>query len=330
MAAAAAAKKKDPATQARITRRHLAIAGVIAFVLVDIILVVWALVAVRTPPHDPAPASVTSSTSTQTPSATPKPTPSATPTPTNTPAADAVAPTRVLAALDGSTAWRASTGPCPATTASPQITTDGGANWKPTDAAGPTGASSILRISVESAKQASAITLASQGCTPEYIRTYVAGDNWATYPDQLAGSWYVDASKRSVVHTPNGDVQAPCPTVIDVAVRDSANAAVLCANHVVHATGNGGAAWGPAVAVAGSVAISPAGNGYLLAVTDRQGCAGIATTSFDGGTGLAAGGCATSAKPPAGAVALANGGSTVWLWSGDTVVKSTDGGVTWR
>ena len=326
---AAAAKKRDPSSPATVTRRHLAIAGVIAFVVVDLILVAWALVAVRTPPHDPAPPA-TSSTSTQTPSATPKPTPSATPTPTSTPAAAAVAPTRVLAALDGSTAWRASTGPCPATPASPQITTDGGTNWKPTDAAGPTGSSSILRISVQSATQASAITLASQGCTPEYIRTYVAGDNWAAYPDQLAGSWYVDAAKRGVVHTPTGDVQAPCATVIDVAVRDPANAAVLCANHDVHATGNGGAAWGPAVPVAGAVAISTAGNGYVLAVTDRQGCAGTATTSFDGGRALAAGGCATTTKAPAGGVSIANGGSTLWMWSADTVVKSSDGGVTWH
>ena len=324
----AAQIKKATTPEVRLSRRNLAIAGVIAFVVFDLILVVWAVVAVRTPPHDPLPAVTSSPAVSPTPSATPVP--SATPKPTSTPAADAVAPTRVLAALDGSTAWRASTGPCPATPASPQITTDGGANWKPTDAAGPTGASSILGISVQSASQASAITLASQGCTPEFIRTYVAGDNWATYPDQLAGSWYVDAAKRSVVHTPTGDVQAPCATVIGVAVRDAANAAVLCANHAVHATGNGGAAWGPAVPVPGSVAISTAGNGYLIAVTDRQGCAGTATDSFDGGSALAGGGCATSAKPPAGSVAVANGGSTLWMWSGDSVVKSTDGGVTWR
>ncbi|WP_426517623.1 hypothetical protein ACPPVQ_00765 [Diaminobutyricibacter sp. McL0618] len=325
---AAAVNKKAQSGDRRVSRRRLAIIGLIAFVLVDILLVVWALVAVRTPPHEPTPAASSSTPPSQVPSATP--TPPATPTPTSTPAADAVAPARVLAALDGSTAWRASTGPCPATPASPQITTDGGATWKATDAAGPTGASSILRISVQSAKQASAVTLASQGCTPEYIRTYVAGDNWATYPDQLAGSWYVEAAKRSVVHTPTGDVQAPCTTVIDVAVRDPANAAVLCANHDVHATGNGGAAWGPAVPVAGSAAISTAGNGYIIAVTDRQGCAGTATTLYDGGSALVGGGCATSTKPPAGGVSVANGGSTLWMWSADSVVKSTDGGATWR
>ncbi|NEN05466.1 hypothetical protein G3T36_06240 [Diaminobutyricibacter tongyongensis] len=327
---AAAAKKRDPATQPGWNRHHVAIAGVIVLALLDVILVVWALVAARTPPDATVPVATSSTTVAQTPSATPKPTASATPKPTSTPAADAVAPTRVLAALDGSTAWRASTGPCPATPASPEITTDGGANWKPTDAAGPTGASSILAISVQSAKQASAITLASQGCAPQYIRTYVAGDNWAAYPDQLAGSWYVDATKRSVVHTPTGDVQAPCAAVIGVAVRDPANAAVLCANHDVHVTGNAGAAWGQAVPVTGAVAISTAGNGYVLAVTGRQGCAGTATTSFDGGTAQAAGGCATSTKPPAGGVSVANGGGTLWMWSGDTVVKSTDGGVTWR
>lgn len=325
---AAVTKKKAPLGDRRLSRRRLAIVGLIAFVLVDILLVVWAVVAVRTPPHDPTPIATTSAPPSPAPSATP--TPSATPQPTSTPAADAVAPSRVLAALDGSTAWRASTGPCPATPASPELTTDGGATWKPTDAAKPTGASSILRISVQSAKQASAITLASQGCTPEFIRTYVAGDNWASYPGQLAGSWYVDATKPTVVHTPTGDVPAPCATAIDVAVRDTANAAVLCANHEVHTTSNGGAGWGPAVPVAGAVAISTAVNGYFLAVTGRQGCAGTATTSFDGGTTTTPGGCATTSEPPAGGVSVAEGGSTLWMWSADAVVKSTDGGTTWR
>jgi hypothetical protein len=302
--------------------------GVIAFVAVDIVLIVWAVVAVRTPPHDPPAHSATSLTtpaSTATRMSTPKATATSTPVPA------AVAPTRVLGALDANTAWRAQTGACPATKASLQLTTDGGKTWKASDAAGPTGASSPLRILVTGSAEASVVALNGQGCAPEFIRTYVAGDNWAAYPDQLNGTWFANPRTASTVHSPNGDVKTPCAAVVGLAVRDSSHAAVLCSDHSVYRTADTGGNWGPALTVPGAVAITDSGDGYVVAAAGAPTCAGVVTSSFNATSGAAkTGGCFASGAPIAGAVALSNGGGTLWAWVGGRIAHSGDGGATWR
>lgn len=308
---------------------RLAIMSIVAFVVVDILLVIWAITSVRTPPHDPpAKASVVSTTpSSETRTSTPK----ATATPTATALADAVAPTRVLAAVDANTAWRANTGACPATKATLQLTTDGGKTWKTSDAAAATGASSPVRILATSDNEASVVSLSGDGCTPEFIRTYVAGDNWATYNDELAGTWFVDPGAASKVHAPSGNVAPPCKRVVGLAARDTDHAAVLCSDHTVYRTTNAGAGWGKGLTVRGAVAISAGGSGYVAAATGDAKCNGVTTSSFDATTGNAkAGGCFASGAPKSGAVALAAGGDALWLWVGGKLGHSSDGGVTWQ
>src|SRR3954470_8083708 len=165
--------RTDPTATSR--RRRLAVVGLIVFVIVDIVLVAWAATASRSPHESPSASS--SSTTTSRPTASPTRSATSKPTPTTTtttaPIADAVAPSRLLAVLDNNTAWRAATGPCPATPAAMELTTNGGGNWKQSDASGPTGASALIRLTVQSGTQASAIALTAQGCAPEFIRTYV-------------------------------------------------------------------------------------------------------------------------------------------------------------
>lgn len=319
--------RTDPNVAAK--RRRLAIAGVVIFVIADIVLVAWAAMGVRTPPggHS-SPGRGDVPTPTATPAAVTPSAPSATPTPT--PAADAVAPTRLITALDGETAWRAVTGPCPAPSATVELTTDGGTTWKASDASTPTGASSIIRLTAQSARQASAVALTAQGCTPEFIRTYVAGDNWAVYADQLAGEWYAHPGTSGAVHSPNGDVAAPCPAVVGLAVNGAGTAAVLCANRDVYRTTDGGRDWGNPTNAPAAVAIGSTASGYAIAATGQDGCSGIAVSTLDTGTGAAApAGCAGIGAPP-GDVAISGSAGAIWLWAGDTVLRSTDGGSTWR
>jgi hypothetical protein len=318
--------RTDPTATSR--RRRLAVVGLIIFVIADIILVAWAATASRTPHESTSAATTSRPTASATKSATPTPTP--TPTATTAPVADAVAPTRLLAVLDNNTAWRAATGPCPATPAVAEITTDGGANWKQSDASGPTGASSLIRLTVQSGTQASAIALTAQGCSPEFIRTYVAGDNWATYADQLPGAWYANPGTGGTVHSPTGDVPAPCPAVVGLAVSAGSNAAVLCANHDVYRTTDNGASWGSAQNVPAAVAITALDSGYVVASVGAEGCAGTSIAGIDGGNGgPGALACVGSGQPAAGTVAIAAGTGTVWLWAGDALARSTDGGKTW-
>jgi len=322
--------RTDPTATSR--RRRLAVVGLIIFVIVDIVLVAWAATASRSP-HESSNASSTSSTSSR-PTASPTRSVSAKPTPTATattaPIADAVAPSRLLAVLDNNTAWRAATGACPATPAAMELTTNGGGSWKQSDASGPTGASALIRLTVQSGTQASAIALTAQGCAPEFIRTYVAGDNWATYADQLPGAWYANPGEKGKVHSPAGDVAAPCASVVGLAVGAGTNAAVLCANHDVYRTADNGATWGSPQNVSAAVAIAALDSGYVVAGVGTPGCAGTSVAGMDAGTGGANNlACVGSTKSAPGTVAISAGTGSLWLWAGDTMARSTDGGKTW-
>ena len=305
--------------------RTWAIVGLIAFVVADVILVAWAVASVHASPKapkDPAPVTAT---------ATSDPRPSATSTKTQVAIPNAVAPTRTMAALDDQVAWRSTTGACPATPAALEHTTDGGATWQPADAGSLSSASSVLRITVASSTEAAAITLDKQSCAVQYIRTYIAGGNWATYNDQLSGSWYLDPSSPTAVHSPQGSVTAPCPTMVGLAVRDASSAAVLCADHTVYRTSDAGASWGTPLAVSGAVALTASADGYAAAATDVDGCAGVSIAAFDAGSGAATtSGCFATTAPQPGTVAMANGGTTLWLWAGDALVRSSDGGASWH
>lgn len=319
------ARGRAPGLPSSVGRRW-AIGGIITFVIVDLVLIGWAMSSVNATQSGPKSAPATSSAHTT----TPRPTPAATATP-QAAIPNAVAPTRVLAALDDRVAWRATTGACPATPATLEHTSDGGATWKPSDAAGPTGASTVLRVTVASSTEAAAITLDSSNCAPQYIRTYVSGDNWATYSDQLMGSWYIEPATPTAVHSPNGDVTAPCGAMVGLAVKDPSNAAVLCADHTVYRTTDAGKSWGKPLAVPGAVALGATASGYATAATDVSGCAGVAVSNFDEATGgPTQAGCFATSVPQPGTVAVASGGSTLWLWAGDALVRSSDGGSTWH
>lgn len=303
------------------------IVGLAAFVLFDIALVAFAL------GGSPKPAAVNTQPSVVEPiETTPVPTETTPPPvakPVETPAA-AVPPTRILSALDGTTAWRASTASCPRSQANPELTTDSGATWERSDASISTGASSILSINAISETQASMVTLAAEGCAPQLIGTFVAGNEWADFPDRLSGNWYVDPADRATVHSPAGSFKAPCASVIALAPRSDADAAVLCADGTLARTSDGAAGWGKSISLPGAVNLAVSDDGYLVAAAGQRGCAGVQVLSTPDtldGTPTVAGCREVTFKP--GAVALSNADGVIWLWAGSTFARSSDGGATW-
>jgi hypothetical protein len=317
-------KRSMTRTASRSSHARWAIVGLVLFLVVDAVLVGWALVGDRF---------VGPGSATRTPaSAQADPEPTATPT-----AGPAAAPERVLSVLDEETAWRSTVGACPGTAPTLERTTDGGSTWQSSDIAGIADVAGVAAIQLTSEDQASVVALAAEGCAPVLALTYVGGDDWVAYPDRAAGTWFVDPGTPSRVHSPSGDRTAPCSTVVSLAPRDARNAAVLCADHTVHRTIDAGATWSEPVAVAGSVAIAGADDGYLLATTGSgttgsADCAGVTVTTLpDGGTAPdAEAACAVPSAPEPGQVALATGGGSAWLWAGDSIVTSEDGGKTWR
>ena len=318
-------------------RRIWVYLAVAAFILIDVLLIALALGSTR----------ATNTTATQTVAAmaaTPAPTPTevkpvGTSTPTPTAAAEAtpivaVPPTRILAAFDAKTAWRAETGTCPAAKASPELTTDAGKTWKATDAAKNTEITALQRIKVSGPRVASMIGFSKATCAPQFVKTYVGGDTFKSYPKEVDGAWYVDPADRATVHSPSGDVKAPCAEVIALAPRDDNAAAALCADQTVSTTTNAAAVWSPAVAVPGAVNLAVTRKGYSITAVGLPECAGVQLIALSAEfLTVKPTGCLPvhlPAETMPGIVAVSEAAGTLWLWAGNVFKRSSDGGTTWQ
>ena len=311
-------------------RRRWLVGGLAVFLLFDLGLVFFALTATK--PVSSA-GTVIEPVETIAPADT-EPVETAAPAvvePVETEATATVTPTRLLAALDSSTAWRASTGVCPAASAAPELTTDSGATWESFNASIETDASSILAINVIDGTEASLVTLDITDCAPQLVSTFVAGDQWRAYPERAAAEWYVDPATPATVHSPSGDAAAPCATVATFAATDDSSAAVLCTDASVFTTTDAGATWSAPVSIPGAAALAATTGGYSVAVVNPAGCVGVSlvTVSADGALDAAARAClAATVNPGETAISVARGG-TLWLWAGDAFARSTDGGQSW-
>ena len=242
-----------------------------------------------------------------------------------------VTPTRLLAALDSSTAWRASTGACPGASAAPELTTDSGATWESSNASVETDASSILAINVIDETETSLVTLDLANCAPQLVSTFVAGDQWRAYPERAAAEWYVDPATPASVHSPSGDVTAPCAAVTTLAEASDSNVAVVCADASVFTTMDAGKTWSTPASVPGAAAITATASGYEVAVANPVGCVGasLVRVSEDGVLDAAAGACLAATVGPGDTAVSAAEDGTLWMWAGDAFARSTDDGASW-
>jgi hypothetical protein len=310
----------------RVIRRRWFVAGLAVFLAFDVALVVVALNGTKPSSHAGSVVDVP-------PVVEPvevKP-PVVEPVETTPPVVETVPPTRIIAVLDGSTAWRSVAGSCPGTQAAPEVTKDGGDTWTVSDAWADTGASAIVAINAISTTQASLVTLAAEDCAPQLHATFVSGTAWKEYPERLSANWFIDPANRAQVQTPSGAVAAPCPSVISIAPRSDTAAAVLCATGSLFRTSEAGTSWGLGIELPGAMALGVAGKGYLVAAGGQAGCAGVQLLSTSEALdGLLTGVSCRDATFSAGEVALAGSESEVWLWAGASLSRSSDGGVSWQ
>ncbi|MBG6060165.1 hypothetical protein RCH16_003640 [Cryobacterium sp. MP_M5] len=315
-----------------VARRRWLIGGLAVFVLFDVGLVAFALTATK----PAAGAGTVAEPSVVEPSAVDpvESTPAAAEPVETKPgeAASTVTPTRIMAALNTSTAWRASTGACPATKAAPELTTDSGATWDSFDASAATDASSILAINVADKNETSLVTLDVADCAPQLVSTFVAGDAWKAYPDRVAATWFVDPAMTAVVHSPAGDQPAPCTAVAALAATDDTSAAVLCTDGSLITTGDSGATWSAPAAVVGAANLTATSLGYDVAVVNPSGCAGVSVVKLStvGTLDATPRACLPATVNPGETAISASADGTLWLWAGDAFGQSTDGGASWR
>jgi len=311
------------------TRRQLALIGIGAFVLVDLGLV--ALAFTREPSGLAADAE-TAVTSTPLPVETTA-APEAAETPT--PVAEAVTPTRLLSAVDAVTAWRAESGTCTPGTAGPsptlELTTSAGATWSPLSVSTSGDPAAIDRVQATDAASVFVVGPAGTTCATAFAQTFSGGVEFRDYPERLAASWFVARSTPGTVHSPAGDRPAPCAAVVDLAVVSDTEAGVLCSDRRFFRTTDGASTWDSGTAVEGAVAVTADVGTYLVASVGAADCEGTAVSvpASAPGADSTRVGCAPASSATPGSVTLSAGTDALWLWADDTVLISTNGGVTW-
>ena len=177
------------------------------------------------------------------------------------------------------------------------------------------------------------VGLSGDDCSPQLVRTFVAGDNYAAYPELLSGTWFVNPADRAALRSPSGDFGTPCTQVIALAARDASSAAILCDAGEIFTTTDAAASWSEPVTVRGAVNLSSASNGYVVAAVGNPECVGVEIFGVDDTGGATPTGCFPLPVEPAslaGDIAVSQAGDTLWLWAGEKVIRSADGGSTWQ
>ncbi|MFZ7086694.1 hypothetical protein [Curtobacterium sp. RRHDQ10] len=319
-----------------LTRRTLlwVAIGVVALVVVDVVLV--AVAVGRTAPGDhgrPGPIPTFTSEPAPASSGTPSATASSAVTPSATPSssasADAATDTtdagRVIAASSGTVAWRSTGGTCDGPDAVVERSTDGGATWKAVDLSG-YAVHRVLSITTGSART-TVLAATGAGCITQSISTYTNGQFWAVDKDLSNAAAGLTHDGR--LQLAGGVVDAPCAGPRQV-VQGSSATAVVCADALAWRHGSG--SW-VTVPLAGLRAVALNGASDTVARVGRPSCDGVsieslATTAVTAASRTTVLGCAPVVASDGG-VALAQSGASVWLWSGDEVLVSANGGAGW-
>lgn len=301
-------------------RRALPAIGLVTLLVLDFVLVVWAL----WPSGRSAPAAVattpsTSASASAEPSATPSPSPSATadeptgPTPV----------TRVLAALDDRTAWLATTGTC-VKPGSVRVTTDAGATWTASDAPG-----AVTRLRPSGRNEAFVVG-GGKSCAMRLWTTGDAGGAWSD-PSSASSAWARDAGDDHLVIRPGDDPVTPCgkAAVLDLASLGRQAASVLCGDGRVRTTTDGGKKWPTAFTAEKALAFAllPDGRGALAARSD--GCDGVTVTALVGGAPDKST-CVAGAAATPGQVAISVTDGAAWLVAGDAAYTASEVTGPWK
>ncbi len=299
-------------------RTTLTLVAVVVVVLVVVDVVLVALALGRTAPEENGPAG-------------PIPTFSGTPDSRETPKPSATADTdaastaqqghRLLTAVDGQEAWRASGGSCGGPRPVLEHTLDGGSTWVPVRLG--TDVGSLMAIQASSA-ELSVLVGVGDDCTTTARTSTDAGVTWEPGAPGAAGA---GISPDGVVLA-SGTEQAPCADPID-AFQGERTAVVICDGQLEWRTGD--AAWVD-VPMAGVRSIGVDGGKYTLARVGAAACDGvqIETMSAIGVTSAAQTtpiGC--NDVTTGGPITIDRVGQDVWMWAGRDVAVSTDGGATW-
>ncbi|WP_431030736.1 hypothetical protein [Plantibacter sp. RU18] len=302
-------------------RRVFIIVGLVLFLVADVILVGLALTANGR----------STGNETQRPLPTFGTSPSVTPTPSEEPVA-AEAGDRFLVAGSTDVLWRATDGTCDAP-AVVERSSDAGATW----AALPTGSAIDLRVvhalAATGPEELQLVGATGADCVIGGFTSTDAGETWESAPELLSTVAYETAATpeaTAAVTLGGAAVAAPCPAV-DVLASNGARTVVACSAVLAEWDAAVGA-W-TALPFAGIHAADVQTDQILFAARGVTGCSGLGVLRISGAalsatSGAETIGCVADADIAATA-SLSSIDGTSWLWVGDAMLRSLDGGATW-
>lgn len=317
-------------------RRRWILAGLAAFLVLDVVLVAIALTRgdAATSPGVPPAASAPSVPEPL--EGTPPPAPEPAPEPVEETPTISEPASRFISALDADSAWRTVAGECPASAAALELTEDGGATWEQFPITPGGDVSSIVRLQAANEAYIYMVGERTEDCSPIWVGSFTGGAEWKEFPAQLDDTWYVPATNRSVVHAPGGGERpAPCDTVVGLGITSMTEAAALCSTQTLFRTADGGVTWDLGLTMPGAVSLDNSDDGYVVALAGRPDCAGVQIrvvgVSASGADDAPPRGClpVDSAQLAAGTTSVSYASGAVWVWAGETARVSADGGATW-
>jgi hypothetical protein len=210
---------------------------------------------------------------------------------------------------------------CADSTQALEHTVNGGVTWNSVALSDDVGAVLAVRARTNAL---SVLVGVGADCTPA-VRT--STDNGVTWKAGVPGAAGAGIAGAGLVLS-TGLTPSPCADPVD-AFQGTYTAAVACGDVLQWRSGTRG--W-VRVPVSGVLSIADNGDAYTLARSGAADCAGVEVASLPA-VGVTS---ATKATPigcsgirAAGSAALDRAGQNVWLWAGDVVAVSKDGGATW-
>ncbi|WP_353511274.1 hypothetical protein [Intrasporangium sp.] len=318
-------------------KRGLITAGLIAFLLVDIVLV---YVALRPPPVTPAAVGIPTGSSTDGAASTTPPRstsqPQTSPTGSGTTGPTGTANLRprpvgiLLVGLDSDVAWKATTGTCRDGGATLSLTRDGGSSWDEVKVPPTT----ISRVQVLSAGTGFVVG-ADRGCGENEFTTDDNGGTW-TGPRPLVGGWARKLAQPKEIVTPEDGSSRPCgdQNVLDLSRTSAEQAEALCLDGSVKVTNDSGATWSESGEAEGALAFSNRLEGGSLttyaARAGIEGCPGVQVVKVVRGKKPAEVACVKTPMPTPGSVAISASSQAGWLVVGDQTWVSGADLTTWE
>lgn len=232
---------------------------------------------------------------------------------------------RLLAVQTAELAYRAVTGPCPEAGAAVEVTWDGGATWEPSDLGALHSLAGMQNLRVFDDGEVYAL-----GFNPDDCSEVTAASSWSQgseWQPTEAKSWWFPPQAATTLRGPAGQSVEPGCSAARVAASGDA-LAVLCTNGSLAASADAGATWAMSAPKLGSQETALVGGRIVLLSADTEACDGLQFQTMGLDLALEEDVCVPGLSGPFAFSAQSE--DVMWVWAGEQMLKSTNGGQTWE